>query len=116
MVDGPKITPNLSANVAWLYDWLVKNDHAVNLPKSEAEMFRILKVAEELGEVAQALIGARGQNPRKGHTHIRQDVADELCDVALTALVALNDYEKDPVSYFVQFVMRNRARAEMSVK
>jgi NTP pyrophosphatase (non-canonical NTP hydrolase) len=50
---------------------------------------RILKVTEEAGEAARAWIGTVGQNPRKGVTHSRQDVADELADVALTALVAI---------------------------
>ena len=49
---------------------------------------RILKIVEEAGEAAAAWIGTLGQNPRKGITHSRQDVADELGDVAFTALVA----------------------------
>jgi NTP pyrophosphatase (non-canonical NTP hydrolase) len=58
--------------------------------RSEAEVrLRILKVMEEAGEVAQAVIGAAGQNPRKGRTHSVDDVASELVDVAVTALVAL---------------------------
>jgi NTP pyrophosphatase (non-canonical NTP hydrolase) len=50
---------------------------------------RILKVTEEAGEAAGAWIGMVGQNPRKGVTHTREDVASELADVALTALVAI---------------------------
>lgn len=57
----------------------------------EAEVrLRILKVMEEAGEVAQAVIGMAGQNPRKGQTHSVDDVACELIDVAVTALVALH--------------------------
>jgi NTP pyrophosphatase (non-canonical NTP hydrolase) len=57
---------------------------------NEAETrLRILKVMEEAGEVAQAVIGAAGQNPRKGTTHTVDDIASELADVAITALVAL---------------------------
>src|SRR5690606_13397343 len=52
-------------------------------------LLRILKLSEEVGEVAQAVIGATGQNPRKGTTHTWDDVRSELCDVAVTALVAL---------------------------
>ncbi|NUP46310.1 MAG: NUDIX domain-containing protein [Catenulispora sp.] len=48
-----------------------------------------LKLTEEIGEVATALIGATGTNPRKGITHGMDDVADELADVAITALIAL---------------------------
>jgi NTP pyrophosphatase (non-canonical NTP hydrolase) len=59
-------------------------------PRTDHETaMRLLKLVEEAGEVASAYIGMTGQNPRKGVTHTRQDVADELCDVAITALVAL---------------------------
>lgn len=50
---------------------------------------RLLKVSEEAGEAAAAWIGATGQNPRKGVTHTRDDVADELADVVYAALVAM---------------------------
>lgn len=50
---------------------------------------RIAKVGEEHGEVIAAYIGAIGQNPRKGVTHSLEDVVDELLDVALTALAAV---------------------------
>ena len=50
---------------------------------------RTLKLTEEIGEVAAALIGTTGANPRKGITHGMDDVAAELADVAITALVAL---------------------------
>nr|WP_245923304.1 MazG-like family protein [Actinoplanes atraurantiacus] len=57
---------------------------------------RILKVTEEAGEAAQAWIGLLGQNPRKGVTHTRDDVAAELADVAFTALVAIASLDLDP--------------------
>ncbi|MFI6757732.1 hypothetical protein ACIBF5_01120 [Micromonospora sp. NPDC050417] len=50
---------------------------------------RVLKVAEEAGEAAGAWIGVLGQNPRKGVTHTRAEVAGELADVALAALIAI---------------------------
>ncbi|MEU5688017.1 hypothetical protein DEJ48_10810 [Streptomyces venezuelae] len=50
---------------------------------------RLLKVNEEAGEAAAAYIGATGQNPRKGLTHSRNDVAQELADVIVAAAVAL---------------------------
>jgi len=52
-------------------------------------MHRTIKVAEELGEVVQKLIGVTGANPRKGVTAQRADVVDELLDVAVTALGAI---------------------------
>ncbi|WHX19324.1 MazG-like family protein [Streptomyces malaysiensis subsp. malaysiensis] len=57
---------------------------------------RLLKVTEEAGEVAQAYIGMQGQNPRKGTTHTRGDVAVELCDVILSAMVALHSFDDAP--------------------
>ena len=56
----------------------------------EAQMWgRVAKVAEEAGEAISALIGATGQNPRKGVTHDIRDVERELFDVAATALCAV---------------------------
>ncbi|MFI9804992.1 MazG-like family protein [Streptomyces sp. NPDC052301] len=55
----------------------------------EGVLLRVLKLSEEVGEVAEAIIGATGQNPRKGITHTWEDVQAELCDVVITALVAL---------------------------
>lgn len=60
-----------------------------NVPTREEMGLRILKVFEECGEVAQAWIGFTGQNPRKGVTHTKGDVVAELCDVIVTALVAI---------------------------
>ncbi|MBV1850275.1 MazG-like family protein [Catellatospora sp. NEAU-YM18] len=57
---------------------------------------RILKVTEEAGEAARAWIGVTGQNPRKGVTHTPREVADELADVALSALVAIESLGFDP--------------------
>ena len=56
---------------------------------------RILKLTEEAGEVAGAWIGLVGQNPRKGVTHTREEVAAELADVVITALVAIESLGLD---------------------
>lgn len=63
--------------------------------------YRILKLQEESGEVAQALIGYAGANARKGLTLGRgeQDVAKELADVVITAMVALHDWVPSPERY-----------------
>jgi NTP pyrophosphatase (non-canonical NTP hydrolase) len=50
---------------------------------------RILKITEEVGEAAEALIGMRG-NSRKGVCHTRDDLLDELADVIITAAVAMS--------------------------
>ncbi|WP_102926933.1 MazG-like family protein [Streptomyces noursei] len=72
--------------IAALVGWL---DRESALPAEQERLLRILKLSEEAGEVAQAVIGAVGQNPRKGHSHSWEDVHAELCDVIVTAMVAL---------------------------
>ncbi|WP_343444436.1 MazG-like family protein [Micromonospora schwarzwaldensis] len=69
---------------------------AINGRSREETGLRILKVTEEAGEVAAAWIGTLGQNPRKGVTHTSDDVAAELADVVLTALVAIASLGHDP--------------------
>ena len=68
--------------VAWL-------DRYSELPAETRTILQILKITEEAGEVAEAVIGATGQNPRKGYSHTWEDVQEELCDVIVTAMVAL---------------------------
>jgi hypothetical protein len=60
------------------------NPDLTGLPET---LCRALKVQEEAGEMAQAVIGVLGQNPRKGFTHTWEDVVAEAIDVALSALV-----------------------------
>ncbi|MEU8949035.1 MazG-like family protein [Streptomyces sp. NPDC048489] len=71
-------------------------------PRSGREelLLRILKLSEEVGEVAQAVIGATGQNPRKGTSHTWDDVRSELCDVVITGLVALRTLAPDAREVF----------------
>jgi hypothetical protein len=69
-----------------LVEWLDENSE---LPTDINKLMRVIKLSEEIGEVSQALIGVTGQNPRKGVTHTWDDVHAELCDVILTAMVAL---------------------------
>ncbi|MFI5805654.1 MazG-like family protein [Streptomyces sp. NPDC051561] len=59
---------------------------------------RLLKVVEEAGEASAAYIGVTGQNPRKGVTHNRHDVAQELCDVIIAAAVALHSFTTAPAA------------------
>jgi NTP pyrophosphatase (non-canonical NTP hydrolase) len=53
------------------------------------EQTLILKLSEEVGEVAEAYIGTHGLNPRKGVCHTREDILAELADVIVTAAVAM---------------------------
>ncbi|WCD84577.1 hypothetical protein KPP03845_100900 [Streptomyces xanthophaeus] len=66
----------------------------------ESHVLQVLKIGEEFGEAAQAVIGVKGTNPRKGQSHSWEDVHDEVCDVAITALVALARMRPDAEEYF----------------
>lgn len=52
---------------------------------------RLLKLTEEVGEVADAFLGVHGLNRRKGVCRTRHDLLDELSDVIITAAVAMAD-------------------------
>ncbi|MEV0368666.1 MazG-like family protein [Streptomyces sp. NPDC050636] len=81
-------------------------DRESTLPPEQERLLRILKVSEEAGEVAQAVIGATGQNPRKGHSHTWDDVHSELCDVIITAMVALTTLTPDAQRIFAGHLER----------
>lgn len=57
--------------------------------KQVAMEVRILKLAEEVGEAAEAFIGIHGLNSRKGICKTRDDLLAELADVIITAAVAM---------------------------
>ncbi|MED7823628.1 MazG-like family protein [Streptomyces chiangmaiensis] len=78
---------------------------------TEGLLLRVLKLSEEVGEVAQAVIGATGQNPRKGTTHSWDDVQAELCDVVITALVALRTLTPDARQVFAAHLDRVARRS-----
>ena len=50
---------------------------------------QLLKLSEDVGEVAEAYLGLTGLNPRKGVTHTRDDLVNEVADVIITAAVAI---------------------------
>ncbi|SOB82501.1 MazG-like family protein [Streptomyces sp. 1331.2] len=79
--------------VAWL------DEQSTQSPREE-RLLRLLKLSEEVGEVGAAVIGATGQNPRKGVTHTWEDVQHELCDVVFSALVALRTLTPDAARVF----------------
>jgi NTP pyrophosphatase (non-canonical NTP hydrolase) len=51
---------------------------------------RLLKLTEEVGEVAEAFLGVHGLNKRKGVCRSRDDLLGELADVIITAAVAMS--------------------------
>ncbi|MEY9947461.1 MazG-like family protein [Kitasatospora sp. GAS1066B] len=90
--------------VAWL-------DRANGTGPHETAM-RLMKLTEEAGEVVGAYIGLQGQNPRKGVTHTEQQVADELCDVIVSAMVALHRFSPDPERQLSTTIRRIHQRSQ----
>ncbi|MER6466085.1 MazG-like family protein [Streptomyces sp. NPDC001288] len=70
-----------------LRHWL--DTHANPELAGDVRLWRVLKISEEVGEVAEAMHGAMGANPRKGASHTWDDVHTELCDVVVTSMMAL---------------------------
>lgn len=101
-------SPDVWSCVDALWTWL-DGDRAHD--GGEGLLLRILKLSEEVGEVAQAVIGVTGQNPRKGVTHTWEDVQGELCDVVITALVALRTLTPDTREVFTRHLERVTARS-----
>ena len=100
-----------NAALAALSDWIdAGNAHR----DPEAILWgRIAKIGEEHGEVIQALIGMTGQNPRKGVTHTQHDVIEELLDVAVTALGAIEHLTQsgEALDYLADKIVRVAKRA-----
>ncbi|MEU9863758.1 MazG-like family protein [Streptomyces sp. NPDC047971] len=91
-----------------LASWIASHH---TLPPEQDVLLRVLKLSEEVGEVAEAVIGATGQNPRKGTSHTWQDVEAELCDVIITAMVALRTLTPDAPEVFAGHVRRVAERS-----
>ncbi|MDH6108134.1 8-oxo-dGTP pyrophosphatase MutT (NUDIX family) [Kitasatospora sp. MAP12-15] len=72
----------------------------------------MLKVQEEAGEAAQALLGVLGANPRKGHSHSMEQFQGELCDVITAAMGALRATTPDAASVLSDYTAAWSAKAK----
>lgn len=98
---------DLWEHVRLVTEWLDKHSDV----RDDMCLLRIMKVSEEVGEVTSAVIGATGQNPRKGRTHTWFDVETELYDVALAAMVAAQSLAGDSAAKsFSDHVKKRHAR------
>lgn len=82
--------------VEYLDHWLdseVSPDY-IDQPLAQ-DWARVAKCSEEVGEAIDALIGYTGQSPRKGQYGDINDLLNELADVALTGLYAMQHFLKD---------------------
>lgn len=104
----PGTSADLWASVDALWTWL---DTTCPTGGAEGVLLRVLKLSEEVGEVAEAVIGVTGQNPRKGVTHTWEDVQGELCDVVITALVALRTLTPEAREVFTRHLAGVEARS-----
>ncbi len=82
------------------------------LGPGEGRWFRLLKLSEEIGEVSSAAVGYVGGNKRKGVTHAPRDIASELADVIITAMVALEDWTPDAETFFANHLAGVRERVQ----
>lgn len=85
--------------VGRLVEWL---DEETGASPELARVLRVLKISEEAGEVAEAVHGVTGANPRKGRSHTWEDVQSELCDVIVTSMVALRTLTPDAAEVFAR--------------
>jgi NTP pyrophosphatase (non-canonical NTP hydrolase) len=109
MKENPDGAPaDLWTTVGELWEWLEANRPVGG---REGLLLRMLKLSEEVGEVAEAVIGATGQNPRKGVTHTWDDVEAELCDVVITAMVALRTLTPEARDVFERHLARVAERS-----
>lgn len=103
--------------LAALSDWIDTSPANAVRDREAAAWGRISKVSEECGEVIEAFIGVTGQNPRKGIHGCIDDVVEELLDVAVTALAAVehfNDNDGSSLDLFAAKVQHVANRAGVS--
>ncbi|MFJ6717343.1 MazG-like family protein [Streptomyces sp. NPDC091259] len=87
-----------------------EHDRTRGVAREESVTVQILKIGEEFGEAAQAVIGAKGSNPRKGDSHTWDDVEAEVADVIVTAMVALARLRPDAPAFFAAHLREKSAR------
>lgn len=76
------------------------------------DAIQIIKLQEEVGEVAESYIGFLALNPRKGRTHTAYDVAMECADVAITALLAIAMIGFSPDEILADQLAKTRRRID----
>ncbi|MET9469715.1 MazG-like family protein [Streptomyces sp. NPDC006544] len=86
------------------------HDRERGVGREESLTLQVLKIGEEFGEAAQAVIGARGTNPRKGNSHTWHDVEAEVADVVVTAMVALARMRPDAAAFFAEHLREKSER------
>ncbi|WP_329020578.1 NUDIX domain-containing protein [Streptomyces sp. NBC_01601] len=86
------------------------HDAELGLDSPEQWTLQVLKICEEAGEAAQALIGARGTNPRKATLDWNR-VHDEVADVIITSMVALTRMRPHDAEAYLRRQLGQKATA-----
>lgn len=92
---------SLEATIARLARRFTAHHTAQGLSPVEQWTLQVLKISEETGEAAQAVIGARGTNPRKAPV-TWDEVHAEVADVVITALVSLKRMRPDDAEQYLR--------------
>ncbi|MEU6890561.1 MazG-like family protein [Streptomyces sp. NPDC046557] len=87
-----------------------ERDDERKVPTEQQWTLQVLKIGEEFGEAAQAVIGVHGTNPRKGTSHTWEEVQAEVADTAITALVALARMRPDAAEFFARVLADKSSR------
>ncbi|WP_037732783.1 MazG-like family protein [Streptomyces megasporus] len=95
--------------VGRLADLFTDLDTARGLSPEQQWTLQVVKLSEEVGETAQAVIGAWGTNPRKGRSHTWRHVQEEVADTAITSLVALYRMLGDEAPAFFAAVLARKS-------
>ncbi|MFE9391860.1 MazG-like family protein [Streptomyces sp. NPDC006784] len=102
----PRDVWSVAAELARTFD---AHGDAQGMTREQQWTLQVLKLAEETGEAAQAVIGVQGTNPRKGHSHAWEDVQAEVADVVITGLVALARMRPEDAAEYLQRQLAQKA-------
>ncbi|MCX5174295.1 MazG-like family protein [Streptomyces virginiae] len=86
-----------------------RRDDERKVPTEQQRTLQVLKIGEEFGEAAQAVIGVHGTNPRKGTSHSWDDVQAEVADTAITALVTLARMRPNDAADFFAGILADKS-------
>ncbi|MEU7119210.1 MazG-like family protein [Streptomyces zaomyceticus] len=84
-------------------------DSERGLAPEEQWTLQVLKLSEEVGEAAQAVLGVRAVNPRKGRSHSWEQVQEEVVDAVITGMVTLTRMRPDDAADFFAAVLAEKA-------
>ncbi|MEQ4608299.1 MazG-like family protein [Streptomyces cavourensis] len=105
----PVLSPSPWETIGRLADLFTRLDTARGISAEQQWTLQVLKLTEEVGESAQAVIGAWATNPRKGQSHTWEHVQEEVVDTAITSLVALHRMLGDEAPAFFEALLARKA-------